>query len=219
MSNLPKDSVNRFAGIVEYEGTGFGGWQIQPNSDTIQERIEKALEDLFTCSIRIQGSGRTDAGVHSLGQVFHFDAPDKYSTEAITNALNIRLDKQIAVTKLLSVHKDFHARFDAVRKEYVYRISTRRIRPVFSRKISWNFSQELSLEKMRAAADFFLGGVDFRIFTTEAHKKDNTIRDIEYIEVKEQNGIIEISFCSKGFLYNLVRVFSFPLQAKQSLPE
>ena len=208
MSNSITDSFQRYAGIVEYEGTGFGGWQIQPNSDTIQERIEKALHELFARPLKIQGSGRTDAGVHALGQVFHFDAPNKYSTESIINALNIRLDKQIAITCLIPTHEDFHSRFDVVRKEYVYRISTRRIRPVFSRHISWNFSQSLDVEKMQMASKLFLNGVDFRIFTTEAHKKVNTVRNIESIEVTKENGIIEISFCSKGFLYNLVRALT-----------
>jgi tRNA pseudouridine38-40 synthase len=197
---------SRYAAIVEYDGTGLGGWQIQPNSDTLQARLEAALQRLYGEPMRVTASGRTDAGVHARGQVVHFDAPGRYHLFEMISAINHFLDERMALHYLREVAPGFHARFDAVRKEYSYTVLVTPVRPVFGRDFAWHLREPLSVERMAAAIAVLAGDVDVAPFTSEPSRCATTVRHFFRADVAAlQDGQIEFRFCANGFLYNLVR--------------
>ena len=201
-----KDSdTSRFAAIVEYEGTKYCGWQVQPNGIAVQQKIQESLEQLYKVPVSIVGSGRTDAGVHSRGQVFHFDAPSSYPPKTVLQAVNHFLPPDIRLIEVIKTGSDFHARFNAVGKEYSYRLYNSRIRPVFGRRFLWHINDELNIEAMQEAALLFIGKHDFRNLATESKDKPNCVREIRHIRILSQLPIIDLRLCADGFLYNLVR--------------
>ncbi|GAB4159606.1 MAG: tRNA pseudouridine(38-40) synthase TruA [Planctomycetota bacterium] len=196
----------RFAAIVEYDGTGFNGWQVQPNAPTVQLEVEKALSQLYGESIRVVASGRTDTGVHARGQVIHFDAPERYPPKTIRSAINHFLDERVSLVYVKEVEESFHARFSARRKKYLYRLISAETRPAIGRQYVHFTSEPLDLAAMREAARLFVGEVDFRPFASEPDRGASCIRLMHSAEViLVGNHEYDFSFVASGFLYNLVR--------------
>lgn len=195
--------------LLQYDGTKLNGWQKQGNTDnTIQGKLEAILEKMYGMYVEIHGSGRTDAGVHALGQVANFRAPEMFSLDEILNTLNEYLSKDIRVLSVEEVDERFHARLTAKGKTYEYRIDNGKIANVFQRKFTMREENPLDLEAMRAAAVQFLGTHDFKTFCANKKMKKSTVRTITSIEIKEMDGIVSIRYTGNGFLYNMVRILT-----------
>ncbi|NSL52559.1 tRNA pseudouridine(38-40) synthase TruA [Calidifontibacillus erzurumensis] len=199
--------MKRLKCTIEYDGTNFSGFQIQPNGRTIQGDFEKVLKTIHKgMDIRIYSSGRTDAGVHARGQVIHFDSPLVIPTERWERALNALLPNDIAVKTVEEVDPDFHARFQVRKKEYRYFLLTQKTRDVFSRNYSYHFPYPLDLERMRAGAGYLTGTHDFTSFCSAKTEIEDKIRTIEEIDIIEDGQKIVFRFIGNGFLYNMVRI-------------
>ena len=195
--------------LLQYDGTKLNGWQKQGNTDnTIQGKLEAILEKMYGMYVEIHGSGRTDAGVHALGQVANFRAPEMFSLDEILNTLNEYLSKDIRVLSVEEVDERFHARLTAKGNTYEYRIDNGKIANVFQRKFTMREENPLDLEAMRAAAVQFLGTHDFKTFCANKKMKKSTVRTITSIEIKEMDGIVSIRYTGNGFLYNMVRILT-----------
>ena len=195
--------------LLQYDGTKLNGWQKQGNTDnTIQGKLEAILEKMYGMYVEIHGSGRTDAGVHALGQVANFRAPEMFSLDEILNTLNEYLSKDIRVLSVEEVDERFHARLTAKGKTYEYRIDNGKIANVFQRKFTMREENPLDLDAMRAAAVQFLGTHDFKTFCANKKMKKSTVRTITSIEIKEMDGIVSIRYTGNGFLYNMVRILT-----------
>ena len=150
----------RYRVVLEYDGAGFAGWQLQPALRTVQGSIEAALRDLVGCAVRIHGAGRTDAGVHALGQVAHFDAPFPHPVEQLSHALNARLDEDLRVVSARLAAPDFHARYQARSKHYRFRLFVRRVSSPLERGRAW---------WLRAPLDAGVDGRSPRVRDNHAH--------------------------------------------------
>ena len=155
-------TLYRYKIVVQYDGTNYHGWQIQKNHKTIQGELEKALSDLTSQNISICGSGRTDSGVHALAQVAHFDLLKKIIPESIINALNAKIDKDIRVLHCEIVKNDFHARFSATKRSYLYRLRTNTY--ILDRHYTHR-SSPLDLKLLNKASQLLIGDYDFTSLT------------------------------------------------------
>ena len=202
---------------LQYDGTKLNGWQKQGNTDnTIQGKLEAILEKMYGQYVEIHGSGRTDAGVHALGQVANFHAPADavtekmkvYLTEEIKATLNEYLSKDIRVLSVELVDERFHARLTAKAKTYEYRIDNGEIANVFQRKYVMREETPLNLEAMRQATGCLIGTHDFKTFCANKKMKKSTVRTIYSIHIEEKEGIVSIKYNGNGFLYNMVRILT-----------
>ncbi len=200
---------------LQYDGSRYNGWQKQGNTEeTVQGRLEAMLSKLFEQEIEVHGSGRTDAGVHAVGQVANFRVNTVYGPGKIMEQMNQYLPKDIVVTDARIADARFHARLNAKRKTYRYRIGTGFARPVFGRQYLWYYPEELSVEAMRQAATCFLGEHDFTSFCGNRHRKKSNVRTIETITIEEavpavgdsEFSELVISVTGNGFLQNMVRI-------------
>ncbi len=198
---------------IAYDGRPFGGWQIQPHADTIQERIETALREVAGEPLRIHGSGRTDAGVHATGQVAHFDAPDQLTMNPVNwlAALNTKLPATIRIMDCEEAAPDFHARFSTTGKCYQYELSTAPILPPRQAGLAWHLPRQLDPATLEEALAFFRGTHDFRAF---AANRGNESADTNYVRTLTeaslntlQTGYL-LSFTGNGFLYRMVRLLA-----------
>ena len=195
--------------LLQYDGTKLNGWQKQGNTEnTIQGKLEAILERTYGTYIEVHGSGRTDAGVHALGQVANFHAPAVFSTEEIKKTLNEYLSKDIRVLQVKVAEERFHARLSAKAKTYEYRIDNGEIANPFTRKYTMREEQPLNLKDMRAAAEKFLGTHDFKSFCANKKMKKSTVRTISSIVIEENEGLVVIRYNGNGFLYNMVRILT-----------
>ena len=194
--------------IVAYDGTNYCGWQIQPNGVTIEEKLNTALESLFHQEIKVTGASRTDAGVHSLGNVCIFDVETRMPAEKISYALNQRLPEDIVVTDSCEVAQDFHPRFSKSRKTYEYRILNRRFPDPTRRLDTYFFHYPLDVMKMQQAAAFLEGEHDFKSFASVHMQSETSVRTVYRCEVRKKNDIITIRITGNGFLYNMVRIIA-----------
>lgn len=195
--------------LIQYDGTKLNGWQKQGNTDnTIQGKLEAILEKMYGESIEIHGSGRTDAGVHALGQVANYHAPAVFSVDQIKGTLNEYLSKDIRVLHVETVDERFHARLTAKGKTYEYRIDNGTVANVFTRKYVMREEVPLDLEAMRDATVHFLGTHDFKSFCANKKMKKSTVRTITSIVIEENGGMVSIRYTGNGFLYNMVRILT-----------
>ncbi len=195
--------------ILQYDGTKLNGWQKQGNTDnTIQGKLEAILGRLYEEPVEVAGSGRTDAGVHALGQTANFHAPEVYTPEEIRHTLNEYLSKDIRVLEVTKADPRFHARLSAVEKTYEYRIDNGLVANVFCRKYTMREEQPLDLDAMRTAAGYLVGTHDFKTFCANKRMKKSTVRTISSIQIKECGGIVTIRYTGNGFLYNMVRILT-----------
>lgn len=191
---------------VSYDGTSYGGWQIQPNTPTIQEEIEKAIKTITGETVRVHGSGRTDAGVHARGQVAHFDLAKALPLTSLARGLNALLPDAIRVVNARHVQPDFHARHSAVRKEYRYFIWNAPVVPPFLRLYRTQVRGRLDETRMRAAAASLVGEHDFAAFTANPTRPvAGTVRTLTRLHVKRRGSEWVIIASGTGFLYKMVR--------------
>lgn len=191
---------------IEYDGTDYVGWQVQPNGVSIQQRIELAVEQLLGRFVRVHSSGRTDAGVHALGMVCHLDTERELPLSAWREGLNRFLPKAIAVRSAEVVSDDFHARFSAKGKRYRYTLLCDEIRSPLQRHTSWQIKQRLDLPAMKTAAQQFVGEHDFAAFRTTGCAAETTWRKIFSVDLLESGNLLYIDVCGSGFLKNMVRM-------------
>ena len=195
--------------ILQYEGTRYQGWQRQDSTDnTIQGKLEAILTKMQGTFVKVDGSGRTDAGVHAKGQVASFQLETSKSEDEIMEYLNRYLPEDIAVIDLRKVPARFHARLNAQGKTYEYRVLNTEIPQVFERRYAYVFSQKLDIEAMEKAAQVMCGTHDFQAFTSKKMKK-STIRNVEKISIKRSDEIKDeliFTFSGDGFLYHMVRI-------------
>lgn len=194
---------------IAYDGTDFGGWQWQPNSRTVQAELEGAIERITQQKVRCVASGRTDAGVHALGQVVGITCDTRLSCEVLRKGINAELPEDILVCDMRLAPDDFHAIRDAVRKRYRYVVQDGRLRDIFSRKYLWHVRQSLDEVAMAEAARALVGTHDFKSYQTTGSSRLTTERTIYDILVERRESeltsrvIIEVE--ANGFLYNMVR--------------
>jgi len=198
----------RYKLTIEYDGTNFFGWQKLKYGVTVQEVLEIAVSTLYGHGTQVIGAGRTDTGVHALGQVAHFDAPDKYTCFAIGNALNSYLRNfPISILRVEEVSDDFHARFSAVSRSYLYRILNRRAPCALDAKRVWHIPAALNVEAMKEAATHFLGTHDFTSFRNSMCQAKSPIKTLDVMDViKADNDEIHIKLQARSFLHNQVRI-------------
>ena len=188
---------------VEYDGTDYCGWQTQDNGPTIQETLEKAIEAVVGSAVKLHGSGRTDSGVHALGQTANFKTDSELPCEKLRDAINAHLRPDIVVLEAEEVGSDFHARYRAKSKVYRYVILNSPVRAALKRDRCLFVKTDLDVEKMREAAALFVGKHDFAAFCAES--PENTVRNVMRLDVAGRGGMIEIEIEANGFLYNMVR--------------
>lgn len=194
--------------IVAYDGTNYCGWQIQPNGITIEQVLNEHLSRLLKEDIKVTGASRTDAGVHSLGNVCMFDTNTHMPAEKISYALNQKLPEDIVVVDSCEVSDDFHPRFSKSRKTYEYRILNARFRNPTRRLDTYFYHYPLDTEKMSEAAKYLIGEHDFASFCSANSQAQTTVRTIYDCTVSKTGDIITIRVTGNGFLYNMVRIIA-----------
>ena len=196
----------RYKVDVMYDGSGFLGWQIQPDTRTVQFEIEKVLSSMHKNEVTIMASGRTDTGVHALNQVFHFDSTLKLNEQDWIKALNGQLPNDIHILNVTQTHDTFHARFDAVSKTYVYKLNVGAY-DVFNRNYVYQYNRPVDIDAFRSILNIFMGSHDFTSFNkTPLETLENQVRKIEKIELKVVNQQISIMIKGDGFLRHMIRV-------------
>lgn len=197
--------------LIEYDGTRYQGWQRlggDSNTTTIQGKIESVLCEMTGEPVKITGSGRTDAGVHALGQVANFHTDSTLSCYEIQKYLTRYLPSDIGILAVSEAGERFHSRLNAKKKTYLYRISLPGVPNVFQRKYLWYFPETLDIDKMRTAASLLLGVHDFKGFSSVKKTKKSTIREIYDISIYKTSSEIRISYTGNGFLHNMVRILT-----------
>lgn len=195
--------------IVQYEGTRYKGWQRQDTTEhTIQGKLEQIFSKMEGRRVEVAGSGRTDAGVHALGQVANVHLATDMSQKELLEYVNRYLPEDIAVTSMTEVSERFHSRLNAKRKIYLYRIRNAEIRDVFQRRYVYFFPDKLNLQAMKRAAKYLEGTHDFQAFSTKKKMKKSTVRRIDRIEITEKDGEIRFLYEGNGFLYHMVRIMT-----------
>ncbi len=197
---------NNYFIIIEYDGSGYHGWQRQKGVLTIQEVIESRLAIMTGENVTVWASGRTDAGVHALGQAAHFLSRTKIPHDALWKGLNSLLPEDIVIRELKQVHRKFHARFHAKSKVYEYRILNRPLRSALLRNYVWHVPHELDISSIESALDILKGEHDFKAFQASGSKVKNTVRKLFRAEVaKKPNDMLVFTFEANGFLRYMVR--------------
>ena len=194
--------------LIAYDGTNYSGWQVQPNALTIQEVIERTIATILNQKITLTGSGRTDAGVHALGQVAHFHCENPLNIYRFQFSLNRLLPKDIRILEMTDIHPHFHAQFHATGKTYYYHLQLGPTQNPFKRLYSLHVREPLDLSKLKEATQFFIGTHDFTSFANQAHMGaagKNPVRTVKRIDVVEESGGIRLEFEADGFLYKMVR--------------
>lgn len=190
-----------------YDGSRFSGYQSQPKDRTVQQELERALWRIHKkTSIKTHASGRTDAGVHAMGQVVHFDTPIMMPAERWARALNGELPNDISVKQTEEVPDTFHARYSVSGKEYRYCLYRTLYRDPFRRVHAHHYPYALDIERMKEAAAHLIGEHDFTSFCSTKSDKENKVRTVTNISFLEQGDDVEIHFAGSGFLYNMVRI-------------
>ncbi len=200
---------------IEYDGTGYCGWQIQAakakgqrrRPKTIQETLQKALKKIVRHNVKLVASGRTDSGVHALNQIANFKTTSLIPAKNIQNALNGLLPGDITILKAVEVSLEFHSRFSTKAKTYRYLILNRRHPSALLRNRTYFTSFELNISRMRRAAKLLLGRHNFKPFCASGSSVENTIRTIKKLTINNDrvSSIISIEISADGFLYNMVR--------------
>ena len=194
---------------VAYDGSRYQGWQRQPDTKmTIQGILEQAVLEEKGFPVKIDGSGRTDGGVHAMGQAASLVLPGKIDEEEFRNALNARLPDDIRIMQVQLMKNGFHARYSAKGKKYVYTVDTGEKGDVFQRKYAYHFPGNLNLQVMRDAADILEGRHDFCAFTDRKTDEMTTIRTIHRIEIVRQGNLLYIEYDGDGFMYHMVRILT-----------
>lgn len=192
---------------LSYDGSRYNGWQKQGNTpNTIQEKLETLLTRLIGEPIEANGSGRTDAGVHAMGQVVSFRCTEKQNCTTLLADIRRYLPEDIGALELSEASPRFHARLNAVSKTYVYRVWNSDAPNVFERKYMYTVPDALNLSAMEAAASHMLGTHDFMSFCANKRMKKSTVRTITALRIDKIGGELRFTVSGDGFLYNMVRI-------------
>ena len=203
---MPRKPMPRFKLTLEYDGAPFVGWQRQINGLSVQEVIETAIEALCGERVRIRGAGRTDTGVHALGQVAHADLPKDLRTDVLRDGLNAHMRPQpVAILSAERVPDTFDARFSAIRRHYLYRIINRRAPLTVERGRVWLVKRKLDASAMQEAAGVLLGCHDFSTFRASQCQAESPVRTLERLDVLRKDEEIHILASARSFLHNQVR--------------
>ncbi len=194
--------------IIEYDGKKFGGWQKQPTKLNIQGEIEQAIKEITGETVELYASGRTDAGVHSFGQVANFKTNSDIEIEKIPYALNSKLKKSIVIKSAEEVDERFHARYNCKGKKYRYIINNSTHGSAIYRDLEYHFPQKLDINKMKEAIKYFEGEHDFKGFRSSGTSSKDSVRTIYKAELKQENERIIIELTGNGFMYNMVRIIA-----------
>lgn len=198
----------RFKVTVSYDGSGYSGWQRQTNAQSIQSEIEDALQQILKQSVEVTASGRTDAQVHAIAQVFHFDSDAAIDVEHWKRALNSLLPKDIRIQKVEIVENDFHARFSAVSKRYDYLVTTQKENPFLQNYMGME-RIALDVPYMQECASVFLGTHDFTSFTSaKIDPRKPRVKTITRLAVQQEDTCIRMIFEGNGFLRYMVRMLA-----------
>lgn len=205
----------RYKLTLEYNGEGYAGWQKQPDRPSIQESIEAALAKFCGEQVEVVGAGRTDAGVHATNQVAHIDLMKEWDPYNVMQGINFHLfgevepsTNRIAITKAEKVADDFHARFSATRRYYIYRIVNRRARLGLDYGRAWMVSEPLNVDAMQEAANYLLGHHDFTSFRDSACQAKSPNKTLDYLDVKRYGEEIRVSTHARSFLHHQVRIMT-----------
>lgn len=199
--------MERLKCIISYDGSRFSGYQIQPNARTVQLELENTLQKIHKGeTVKVFASGRTDATVHAVGQVIHFDSSFQLTEESWKKALNSLLPDDIQVLEVNKVNDEFHARFDVVNKEYRYKVLLTPDRDVFKRQYSYHFPYPLDVDLIKEAMQYLKGTHDFTSFCSAKTEVEDKIRTIYEIDCIPEEDELIFRFVGNGFLYNMVRI-------------
>ena len=192
--------------IIEYDGTNYHGWQRQKDDRTIQQEVEKALTTMTARQVSLNGSGRTDAGVHAFGQVANFLCQTDLSAAVFQKGLNSILPDDIVIKDCRLVDEAFHARYDVKSKIYQYKILNRKIPSAIKRQYSWFIRRELDTAAMRSAVSYIIGSHDFKSFEGTGSPRSHTTRNIMAADlIEHKNGSLTFKIEADGFLKYMVR--------------
>jgi tRNA pseudouridine38-40 synthase len=196
----------RYRLTLEYDGSPFVGWQRQDNGPSVQGALEAAIEKLSGARVTVTGAGRTDAGVHALGQVAHFDLQKTFEASKLRDALNhfLRPDA-VCVLEASAVGEEFHARFSAVARHYLLRILNRRSPPALERGKVWHVSCELDAEIMHTAAQMLVGRHDFTTFRAAECQAQSPVKSLDCLDVSRRGEEIHIEASARSFLHHQIR--------------
>jgi len=196
----------RYRIVIEYDGGPFVGWQRQANGPSVQQALEEAVRAFSGENVVVKGAGRTDAGVHALGQVAHFDLERERGTDTIRDAVNAHLRPQpITVISAEEVAADFDARFSAKRRHYLYRISDRRAPPALDRGRVWWVMQPLAADAMHEAAQALIGQHDFTTFRSAECQAKSPVKTLDRLDVSREGNEVIVRADARSFLHNQVR--------------
>lgn len=199
----------RYKAVIAYDGTNFNGFQRQPNGRTVQEEVEKTLQKMNNgVPVTIFGSGRTDAGVHAIGQVIHFDYPQERPLERMRFALDTQTPEDIAVSSVEVVADDFHARYHVVEKTYHFKVQIAKPRSPFWRHYAAYYPYPLDLDLVRRALPDLLGTHDFTSFCATGGAIEDKVRTIYQADLEVNTAGTELTFIFRGngFLYKMIRI-------------
>ena len=198
----------RYKLTIEYNGAPFCGWQRQQNGRGVQQAVEEAIHAIAPDSPSIIAAGRTDAGVHAIGQVAHCDLPMEWEENRLLRSLNHFLyPEPVSVVAVEPVAADFHARFDARARQYLYRVLSRPARPVLLEGMVWHVHKPLDIEAMRAGAAHLIGHHDFTTFRSVHCQSASPVKTLDRLDITEIDGEIRFHVHARSFLHNQVRSF------------
>ena len=199
----------RYKLTLEYDGTPFIGWQKQAGQTSVQGVLEVALKTYLRTPIIVYGSGRTDTGVHAVGQVAHFDVNKKLDIRKTTYSLNALMRPHpVVIRKMELVDDSFHARFSAKQRTYLYRIQNTSFPPALNAGRVWHVNQKLNTKKMNEAAKLLIGKHDFSTFRAANCQAKSPIKTLDLLTVKRVGEEVQITVSAKSFLYHQVRNFA-----------
>jgi len=193
---------------IEYVGTNFAGWQVQPNGRTVQEEIHKALTRMYKKKVTVIGSGRTDSGVHALGQTANFRTDKYLAPDAVLKGLNSMLPDDIAILSVEDMPEDFHAQMSAVSKTYLYKIYASHIRSAHLAGRTWWVKDTLDYRQIRDYLKVFEGEHDFSSFCMQTSLRENNVRTVNSTKCYMDGDILCFEINGNGFLHNMVRIIA-----------
>lgn len=191
---------------IAYDGTAYHGWQVQPNAVTVQEVLGDALSKMLKTKTNITGCSRTDAGVHANEFYCHFDSMCNIPFDAYVKGLNALLPKDISVYSAESVSSDFHARYNAKSKNYIYKILNTQVRDPFLKNYTYYHRDSIDIDKINDFCQKIIGTHDFTAFSSSGRTTTDTVRTISDCKITENGDILTFSITANGFLYNMVRI-------------
>ncbi len=191
---------------IAYDGTDYHGWQVQPNGITVQEVLQKGLCELLGTKTGATGCSRTDSGVHAKQFCCHVDCDDNIPEDAFIRGLSAKLPSNIAVIDCKTVAIDFHARYNALGKTYVYNILNSKIKDPFLERYYWRIERELDIDKMNEFCGKIVGKHDFYAFSSSGRTVEDTVRTVKECFVTKRDNKVKLQITADGFLYNMVRI-------------